>query len=397
MHRFTDPDPDREGAAAPAMSPVGPHIAAVLIVRDEERCIERCLSSVRPWVDEMIVLDTGSIDATPQIAARCGARVARFEWIDDFAAARNAALALTQAQWRLVIDADEWIEQGGRCLAELREQRGDFIGQVWVVSLLDGGAIRAPSWLPRVLPRGLRYSGRIHEQPESNLPRRRLALSIAHDGYLAEPMAAKAGRNRRLLERELVEQPDDAYLNYQLGKEFEVRLAFAEAAPRYRRAYHLSQSGAHALAAWRHDLVVRLLFTLKRVGALDEASALAEAEHRYWADSPDFHFTLGDLWLECALRRPQRAAELLPRIEASWLRALEIGERPELPDTVCGRGSYLAAHNLAVFHRSLGRLEQADRWEQQAQAMRLRNAPPAQSELAGPRRVVPRFGALAEP
>ena len=92
------PSPDRPGPRH--AGPIGTvcarrRIALVLIARNESRAIERCLASVRPWVDEMIVLDTGSVDDTPAIAARCGARVTHFTWIDDFAAARNAALALT--------------------------------------------------------------------------------------------------------------------------------------------------------------------------------------------------------------------------------------------------------------------------------------------------------------
>ena len=97
-------------------------IALVMIVRDEARSLERCLESARPWVDETVVLDTGSLDATPEIARRLGARVAHFAWIDDFAAARNAALALTDAPWRLVLDADEWITHGGESLAALRRR-----------------------------------------------------------------------------------------------------------------------------------------------------------------------------------------------------------------------------------------------------------------------------------
>jgi len=78
-----------------------------MIARDEARCIERCLDSVRAHVDAMLVLDTGSRDATPEIARRAGARVAHFGWCDDFAAARNAALRAADADWALVLDADE--------------------------------------------------------------------------------------------------------------------------------------------------------------------------------------------------------------------------------------------------------------------------------------------------
>ena len=87
-------------------------LALVMIARDEARAIARTLESARPFVDRMIVLDTGSVDATREIARGCGAEVHDFAWCDDFAAARNAALAHSDADWNLVLDADEWIEDG---------------------------------------------------------------------------------------------------------------------------------------------------------------------------------------------------------------------------------------------------------------------------------------------
>ena len=64
----------------------------------------------------------------------------------------------------------------------------------------------------------MHYEGRVHEQPVSELPRRRWPLCIGHDGYQTEQMVRKAGRNRRLLEQALHDTPNDAYLWYQLGK-----------------------------------------------------------------------------------------------------------------------------------------------------------------------------------
>ena len=346
-------------------------LALVMIVRDEARCIERCLASARPWVDEIVVLDTGSLDATAALARQGGARVAQFSWVDDFAAARNAALALTDAPWCLVLDADEWIDSGGAVLRALRDTPADFIGQISVASEFDAGTGvstgvgthtkpvgHAPSWLPRVLPNGVGYAGRIHEQPVSTLPRRRLAVSVGHDGYRAAQRAAKGGRNERLLALALHEQPHDAYLRYQLGKDFEVREHFVEAAPHYLQA--LAATEHHA--AWRHDLVLRALFTLKRLGEFERAIELAQTEMAHWSASPDFYFALGDLLLDWTASVPQRCAELLPMIESSWLRAIEIGERPELQDSVRGRGSYLAAHNLAVLYAGLGDSAQAAHW-----------------------------------
>ena len=344
-------------------------IALVMIVRDESRCLARCLASARPWVDEMLVLDTGSVDATPDIARGAGARLERIAWCDDFAAARNAALAFCDADWRLVLDADEWIVDGGESLLALRDQAADFIGQISVASLFNeagGGVGEAPSWLPRVMPRGVRYAGRVHEQPVADLPRRRLSLRVAHDGYLAAQTVSKQGRNEKLLGLALAADPDDAYLRYHLGKDLEVRAQFEAAAPHYAQAL----ARADARAAWRHDLVLRTLFTFKKLARFEAAIALAEAEMAHWPHSPDFFFTLGDLLLDWAAAQPARAGELVPMIESSWLRALEIGEQPALHDTVRGRGSFLAAHNLAVLHAGLGHTVAAEHWRERAAMLR---------------------------
>jgi len=343
-------------------------IALVMIARDEARCIERCLHSARARVDTMIVLDTGSSDDTAARAARAGAQVHHASWNDDFAAARNAALDLSDADWSLVLDADEWISGGTETLGALRGQRPTFLGVVTVNNLFgsDGSAAaESPSWIPRILPRGVRYVGRIHEQPDSPLPRRRVALQVRHDGYLEAVMRAKRGRNQRLLERSLAEQPDDVYLQYQYGKDLELRGDYAAALPHYERAW----SGARAGDVWHHDLVLRLIFTLKKSRRFERALALAQAEAPRWSESPDFHFAIGDLLLDWAAAEPARGESLVSMIESSWQRALAIGERPDLPDSVRGRGSFLAAHNLAVLNAGLGREAEASRWRARAAAM----------------------------
>jgi tetratricopeptide (TPR) repeat protein len=237
------------------------------------------------------------------------------------------------------------------------------MGQIKVASLIQNAAGAAdgaaPSWLTRVLPRGVRYEGRVHEQPVSHLPRRKLPVTVMHDGYLPEQMVPKQGRNHHLLSMALVEQPQDAYLHYQLGKDFEVRGEFALAMPHY--AVALERCEAHA--SWRHDLVLRALFTQKKLARYEAALDLAQTEMPQWASSPDFYFTLGDLLLDWAAAQPARAEDLLPMAEASWLQAFEIGEQPQLQDTVSGRGSHLAAHNLSVLYGGLGMDDKAQFWK----------------------------------
>src|SRR5437764_1210688 len=78
-----------------------------MIVRDEARALPDCLGSLAGYLDEGVVVDTGSQDRTREIAVAAGARVYDVPWADDFAAARNAALERASGDWILYIDADE--------------------------------------------------------------------------------------------------------------------------------------------------------------------------------------------------------------------------------------------------------------------------------------------------
>ena len=80
-----------------------------IIVKNEEKNLPRCLASVKNVVDEIVVLDTGSTDRTPEIAQEFGAKVHYFEWCNDFAAARNESLKYVTGDWVLVLDADEYL------------------------------------------------------------------------------------------------------------------------------------------------------------------------------------------------------------------------------------------------------------------------------------------------
>lgn len=334
-----------------------PQLAAVLIVRDEARCIARCLDSVRPWVDRILVLDTGSIDDTAEIARKCGAEVHALDWPDDFSAARNRALDLADADWNLVIDADEWIESGGEalrawCSGEPRlgivciHSRYDRPG-----AAADGESAADRSWITRLLPRGVRYEGRVHEQPVSPLPRARIDLHLGHDGYLDAQLDAKRDRNRPLLLRELGDRPDDPYVLFQLGKDAEMRNDHPAACDCYGRALAGTGEGAN----WRHELLVRHLHCLGQAGRAEEGLALAETQIEQWAESPDFFFVLGNLALERAMSDPANALDQwLPLAASAWERCLDIGERPDLEGSVHGRGSHLAQHNLDVLRAQMG-------------------------------------------
>jgi glycosyltransferase involved in cell wall biosynthesis len=82
-------------------------VSLCMIVKNEETTLPKCLGSVNNFVDEIVVLDTGSTDKTPQIAQQLGAKVHYFTWNNNFSAARNEALKYVTGDWILVLDADE--------------------------------------------------------------------------------------------------------------------------------------------------------------------------------------------------------------------------------------------------------------------------------------------------
>lgn len=340
-------------------------IHLVVIARNEAKNIGRLLHSVTPWVDAAHVIDTGSTDDTAAVAAAAGASVSRFNWCDDFSAARNFALDRSAADWHLILDADEWLIGGGEFLLELRHTVPSCVGQVMLEDVSQdphSGQGPTVSWLSRLLPGSVRYGGRVHEQPVHNLPVMRTPLRVGHDGYSPTALEAKRGRNRHLLQVALLEQPGNPYLMYQMAKDASVYEEHALADAWFRAAW------AHrppVSESWEIDLVVRWLDTLKVLQRHDEGVDLARQAHVRCSDSPDFHFSIGCLMLDWTALAPHRADELLASAESSWRRCLDIGEQPSQSGTVSGRGSHLAAFNLALILEGTGRAAEASHLRRQ--------------------------------
>ena len=97
-----------------------------MIVRDEEATLARCLESAAPYVDDIVVVDTGSADGTVALAEKLGARVIRHEWKEDFSEARNASLEAAASEWLLVLDADDQPH-----ISYYDETHGDLLYASW--------------------------------------------------------------------------------------------------------------------------------------------------------------------------------------------------------------------------------------------------------------------------
>jgi len=324
----------------------------VVIAKNEEDVIERCILSALPFVSDVVVVDTGSSDKTIEIAKKCGANVHQFTWIDDFSAARNHAMGYCKTPWALVLDADEWVLNAGMDLLSMPAP--DFIGRLAIDSQFNAGQELQTSrtMVSRLLPAHVRYEGKVHEQPISALPRRNVDIVIGHTGYLKERVAAKRGRNMALLISEIQRRPNDPYLSYQLGKEYSCAAEHAKACEPYLKAIALSNPNDD----WTHDLVVRAIYSLKEAGRHEKGIEVAGKFMRRFDESPDFYFVLADLLIEVAMVTDdtEQKQQYLQMMQSCWQKCIAIGERPELCGAVSGRGSYLAQQNLDNFHAIFG-------------------------------------------
>ncbi|MFM7287403.1 MAG: glycosyltransferase, partial [Cyanobium sp.] len=325
-----------------------------MIVRNEAERLERCLASVADFVDEMVIVDTGSNDGTVAIAEGCGAVVHHLDWPGDFAPARNAALDLVHGEWVLVLDADEQL------LAEAREPLQQLMAQpdLLVVNLLrlERGARQSPySRVSRLFRRhpAIRWSRPYHAMIDDSVlallqrePHWRIAdcaiPALGHDGYRPELLQAsdKAARLRRAMEADLEHHPGNPYACAKLGS----LLVSTGELERGRALLRLGleNCGAEALAE-RFELLLHL--------ALAEAPAdpaLAASLYRQALALPLAPRVTLAAGLNLAGLLLEQAAEPAPAAEQQQL----LAEAADL----CSQAS-AAAPELALGWASLGLVE----------------------------------------
>ncbi len=196
--------------------PPKPTLSLCMIVKNEKNSLTRCLSSVKPFVDEIIIVDTGSDDGTPEIAANYGAIVRYFEWCNDFATARNYAISQASSNWILVLDADEEIVEIAEDFWKSLVSQPQVM--VYLLSLTDvkNSTNLTPVWLPRLFRNvpEIRYEGCYHEQLKYNFQNLHGTqtgylerVKILHYGYSTENLFKK-NLNRNIPILESIRQQD---------------------------------------------------------------------------------------------------------------------------------------------------------------------------------------------
>lgn len=212
-----------------------PDISLCMIVRDESFYIEEMLSSVRPHIDEIIVVDTGSVDNTVNLCRPFVDRLLHFDWVEDFAAARNFSLAAASKPWILVLDADEMIapddyQRIREATLSLRKDRVGLIQRQYSDNLQGTSGDWKPAdeddpfrrhfcgyWENPVIrlfrnDERIRFVGRVHEIIDDSIDTMSISwTNIPVHHYHGEDPGNSADqhqvRNLRILERALQDTP----------------------------------------------------------------------------------------------------------------------------------------------------------------------------------------------
>lgn len=201
-----------------------------MIVKNEERFLAQCLQSIADTVDEICIVDTGSTDRTIEIATSFGARIEHREWRNDFAWARNEAIAMATRRWIIMLDADEELTPESKpALLQLKSALAYHTGG-WVRCFNQaddyGGTGAMSHVLVRVFPNNdkVRFRGMIHEfvtydNSTSGLTAVQTPIAIIHHGYLKDIVESrgKAERNLAIVKAAVEADPSDPFAWFNLG------------------------------------------------------------------------------------------------------------------------------------------------------------------------------------
>lgn len=338
-------------------------LSICIITKNESEKLKKCLQALRPYELEIVVVDTGSIDNTRQIALEYTSSVYDFSWCDDFAAAKNYAVQKAKNDMVMVVDSDEYLQELN--IDELWKtviSHPKEVGRIRRINAFVRNAEtnRIKEWVNRIFDRRLyHYQGRIHEQivrgsvfenrktnqvcEEASYQTYLTNVLLEHEGYdgSEEERKQKAMRNIKLLEIEYKQNPEDIYILYQLGKgwymagEYDKAIYFFEIA----LGYDVNPKLEYVI-----DLVETYGYALLNANRPNVA-ILLESVYDEFGNSADFQFLMGLIYMNNALF--ERAVE-------EFLKATNHKEAKAE-----GVNSYLGFYNAGVIKECLGDVKAA--------------------------------------
>lgn len=330
-------------------------ISACIIVKNESGHVEKCIKSILPVVEEIIVVDTGSKDDTKKILEKLNIKFHEFKWNDDFSAARNYSLSLATQPYILVIDADEVLEyQSFNVLSEYISNKSSSPAKVILKNHIDTGCVI--SEVVRIFPNNKEYSysGIIHEQllhlGQENNEIFFTDLIIHHYGYSGKEIKnkKKIDRNIELLIKQLLSEPDSPYLNYQMAQTLYVNKNYQDAIDYFESTLTLL-ANAQEMPSYLPTVFLSYGYCLLFQKEFESLDILINDAIEFYPEYTDLYFLYGVSLIE------RGAIEKFQEIKEIFEMCYELGEVKSRDfETVEGVGSYRALYNLGVYYEVLG-------------------------------------------
>ena len=234
-------------------------LSVCMIVKNEEKFLPDCLMSIQDIADELIIIDTGSVDNTVDIANEYGAKVHHFEWCDDFSVARNESIKYASSDWILWIDADERLDRTtvNQLVECIQPVKRPIVYNVKIRSYENNAEYERYSHSQRLFSNGssISFDGRIHEQITKSASRvnaleKKAEFILNHLGYDAEVIDfdKKLKRNQPLLEKLVQETPNSYYSHFTLAQNYSRCNGYTEALKHFHIALSLGKMKKEMLA-----------------------------------------------------------------------------------------------------------------------------------------------------
>lgn len=275
----------------------GPTISLCMIVKNEEQFLEKCLESVCRYVDEIVIVDTGSEDGTVEIAERFTENVYHHPWEDSFSKARNIALQYATCDWVFQIDGDEELLPGGgeELLKSVRDAGDADIVFVSILSGYSNGTRMASHNFERLFRNNgkIHYEGAVHNRIVGGTMGMFSKVRLLHHGYDVKGKKAKQKfeRTTTLLKAEIHKDPKNPLHHHYLGTSYLSRGMNMEAAKEAELAIELSdaQKNDDPIYLWAHFIAATAYYG---VGNLDKAWLFAEKGYKKANDHIDSLYML---------------------------------------------------------------------------------------------------------
>ncbi len=324
-------------------------ISLCIITKNEEKNLERCLSCIKDYPFEIIIADTGSTDGTVDVAKKYTDKIYHFDWINDFAAARNFSISKASNDWILVLDADEFVyELNLEEIYRLIEEHPTGIGRL-LRSSEDIAQTTSVDRVERLFHRQVyHYERPIHEQvlpidKSTRLYTYPIPLCAEHAGYVGtrEDINKKAMRNLEILLASEKDYPD-AYTYYQIGQSYYIMSDWKKACSYFEKALSFALNPD---AEYVRVMVVNYGYSLLHDNRLDDAVAFFEEHYKHFETYADYVFFVGYIYMKTG----------------NYMKsALNLIKATTITDhLVEGTNSFMAYYHLGVVYEMIGNTEMA--------------------------------------